>query len=122
MMMMEVVVLLSGLTNLDFVSLFPQTAARVLAESAGVNMNTWIVGRVPVAHYVTKPVLAEDGTSVAKQGEKLFLLKGRIMAGQADLTGNRYGLTDFQWLTKEELGPLLPRDYFLSVRNMMDLR
>ncbi len=85
-------------------------------------MNTWIVGRVPVAHHVVKPVLAEDGTSVAQRGEKLFFLKGRIMAGQADLAGNKHGLTDFKWLTREELEEVLPAGYYRSVRGMMELR
>ncbi|KAL2156370.1 hypothetical protein VTH82DRAFT_1115 [Thermothelomyces myriococcoides] len=99
-----------------------ETAARVLTESAGPNMNTWIVGRVPVAHHVVKPVLGEDGTSVVKRGEKIFFLKGRIMAGQADLTGNKHGLTDFKWLTKEELQGVLAEDYYHSIRGMFDLR
>ncbi|KAJ4304194.1 hypothetical protein N0V88_001806 [Collariella sp. IMI 366227] len=99
-----------------------ETAPRVLAESAGVNMNTWIVGRVPVAHHVVKPVLGEDGTSVVSRGEKVFFLKGRIMAGQADLAGNKHGLTDFQWLTQEELKQVLTFEYYHSVRNMMELR
>ncbi|KAK4044602.1 39S mitochondrial ribosomal protein L46-domain-containing protein [Parachaetomium inaequale] len=99
-----------------------ETAARVLTESAGVNMNTWIVGRVPVAHHVVKPVLGDDGASVAEPGEKVFFLKGRIMAGQADLAGNKHSLTDFKWLTREELQDVLPADYYHSVRNMMELR
>jgi large subunit ribosomal protein L46 len=94
----------------------------VLSEAAGVNMNTWIVGRVPVAHRVVKPVLAEDSSSVRQPGEKTFFLKGRIMAGQADLAGNKHGLTDFMWLTREELQELLPEDYYHSVRGMMELR
>ena len=65
-------------------------------------MNTWVVGRVPVAHVVTKPTLKADG-SVEKKGQKTFFLKGRIMAGQADLEGNPFGYTDFKWLTREEL-------------------
>ncbi|SPQ22901.1 bac41291-80b8-486a-b54a-af131468b93b [Thermothielavioides terrestris] len=99
-----------------------ETAARALEEAAGVNMNTWIVGRAPVAHRVVEPVLGPDGVSVVQRGEKIFFLKGRIMAGQADLTGNKLGLTDFKWLTKEELQEVLPLRYFLSVRKMMDLR
>ncbi|KAK4146274.1 39S mitochondrial ribosomal protein L46-domain-containing protein [Dichotomopilus funicola] len=94
-----------------------ETAARVLAESAGINMNTWLVGRVPVAHHVTPPQPELD-----IRGEKTFFIKGRIMAGQADLTGNTHGLTDFRWLTREELEELLPEKYFKSVRGMMDLR
>ncbi|KAK1756202.1 39S mitochondrial ribosomal protein L46-domain-containing protein [Echria macrotheca] len=93
-----------------------ETAARVLAESAGVNMNTWIVGRVPVAHHVKKVGEGEG------EGEKIFFLKGRIMAGQADLAGNVHGLTDFKWLTKEELKEVLPVEYYRSVKGMFDLR
>lgn len=81
-------------------------------------MNTWIVGRVPVAHLVTQPEFNED-TSLKQKGEKVFFLKGRIMAGQADLNGNKLGLQDFNWLTKEELKEKLSEDYFHSVRNMM---
>jgi large subunit ribosomal protein L46 len=95
-----------------------QTAARILAESAGVNMNTWIVGRVPVAHYVTKPVF-KDESVLEKKGEKTFFLKGRIMHGQVDLSANTRGLTDFKWLTREELQGVLPKEYFHSVRLMM---
>lgn len=94
-------------------------AARVLAESAGVNMNTWMVGRVPVGHVVNKPVYKEDGTSLQKKGDKIFLLKGRIMAGQADLKDNKMGLVDFKWLTKEELETELDPHYYHSVRNAM---
>ncbi|KOS17005.1 54S ribosomal protein L17 [Escovopsis weberi] len=95
-----------------------ECAQRVLDQAAGVNMNTWIVGRVPVAHVVRAPRLAPDG-AVRERGSKTFLLKGRIMAGQADLRGNSLGYTDFQWLTREELEKLLAPDYFKGVRNMM---
>ena len=99
-----------------------QTARRVLAESAGVNMNTWMVGRVPVAHHKVQPILAEDGASLVQRGEKIFFLKGRILAGQADLAGNKHGFTDFKWLTQEELEKVLPEKYYRSVRGMMDPR
>jgi len=85
-------------------------------------MNTWIVGRVPVAHLVTEPIPAQEPTAKETQGEKIFFLKGRIMAGQADLKGNAHGLTDFKWLTKEELKEALPREYFWNVRNMLEQR
>lgn len=90
----------------------------MLESAAGVNMNTWIVGRVPVAHLVNHPVV-KDGAKVEKKGEKVFFLKGRIMAGQADLEDNSLGLTDFKWLTKEELKDTLDPHYYQSVRNMM---
>ena len=81
-------------------------------------MNTWIVGRVPVAHVVTQPVVKSDGT-VEKKGEKTFFVKGRIMAGQADVKGNPFGYSDFKWLTREELEKELSPEYYRSVRNMM---
>jgi len=86
--------------------------------AAGVNMNTWMVGRVPVAHLVRQPQYNED-TSLKTRGEKTFFQKVRIMAGQADLTNNKMGLKDFNWLTKDELKTKLPGDYFRAVRNMM---
>jgi large subunit ribosomal protein L46 len=88
-------------------------------------MNTWIVGRVPVAHYIEEPTFGEGEnakTTPEKRGNKIFFLKGRIMAGQADLTENAYGLTDFQWLTKEEIKGVLSSGYYKSVRNMFELR
>ena len=82
-------------------------------------MNTWIVGRVPVAHIVraTTPTAEEAFTS-----EKTFLLKGRIMAGQANLEGNTLGVSAFQWLTKEELAAQLPKHYYAGVKNAMPER
>ncbi|KAI0881877.1 39S mitochondrial ribosomal protein L46-domain-containing protein [Annulohypoxylon maeteangense] len=95
-----------------------ESAARALESAAGVNMNTWMVGRVPVARMIRKPEYNEDN-SFKQRGEKVFFLKGRIMAGQADLKGNKLGLLDFNWLTREELKEILPEKYFYSVRNMM---
>ena len=62
--------------------------------------------------------MEEDGTTVKEKGEKVFFLKGRIMAGQVDISGNTLGLKDFRWLTKGELEQLLPRKYFHEVRGM----
>ncbi|KAI1826132.1 39S mitochondrial ribosomal protein L46-domain-containing protein [Xylaria intraflava] len=95
-----------------------ETAARTLTQAAGVNMNTWMVGRVPVAHFVTQPQFNED-QSLKSRGQKTFFLKARIMAGQADLTGNKMGLKDFNWLTKEELKTKFHTDYMHALRNMM---
>ncbi|EMT63919.1 54S ribosomal protein L17, mitochondrial [Fusarium odoratissimum] len=95
-----------------------ESAKRVLDQAAGVNMNTWIVSRVPVAHVVSRPKVTADGV-VEKKGEKTFFIKGRIMAGQADLKNNPFGYTEFKWLTREELEKELPKDYWKGVRNMM---
>ncbi|KAI4259285.1 MAG: hypothetical protein LQ352_000825 [Teloschistes flavicans] len=89
---------------------------RIIVHAGGVNMNTWVVGNIPLGHFVLN-----YGTQEAKlvpqetqeiRGEKLFFMKGRIMAGQANLTDNKLGLTDFQWLAKDEIQTLLtPRDW-----------
>lgn len=81
-------------------------------------MNTWMVGRVPVAHVVRHPVHKADG-AVEARGQKTFFIKGRIMAGQADIAKNPFGYTDFKWLTREELEKEVSPEYFKGVRNMM---
>ena len=52
-------------------------------------------------------------------GEKVFFLRGRIMAGQADLSKNEYGDQAFQWLVKEEIEPVVTPKYWSCVRNML---
>jgi len=81
-------------------------------------MNTWIVGRVPVAHHVTRHAYRDDG-SLQRRGEKTFFIKGRIMAGQANLASNLHGYVDFKWLAKDELAETLTPEYYRSVKNMM---
>ncbi|OBT45776.1 hypothetical protein VE00_03852 [Pseudogymnoascus sp. WSF 3629] len=98
-----------------------QAAERVLVQSAGMNMNTWIVGHVPIGHYISKPHLGGD-SAMTKQGEKTFFMKGRIMAGQADLKENAFGITDWKWLTKEEVQGHVGPKYFSHVKNMMAAR
>ncbi|OWO97317.1 hypothetical protein B2J93_9589 [Marssonina coronariae] len=97
-----------------------QAAERIIVEAAGVNMNTWVVGKVPVGHYIVPPrYTQEEAPQLARMGEKHFFLKGRIMAGQADLTGNALGYRDFKWLTKQEVGKHVSARYFSYVKNML---
>lgn len=70
---------------------------------------------------IQKPRLGDDSSLLAL-GEKTFFMRGRIMAGQADLTGNVLGLNDFQWLTKEEAGKRLNPKYYSAVEKMMSDR
>lgn len=98
------------------------TAARALREQCGKDMNTWMVGRHPVAHYIVPPVMKRGNPrEVAKSGEKVFYVKGRIMAGQANISSSRttHGIKDFQWLTRDELPPLLGYERFSKLRIMM---
>jgi len=110
-------------------------AERVIVQSAGLNMNTWIVGNHPVAYYdytYPKPQISDlayhqppEGqveTNTYKQeelGEKVFFMKARIMAGQADISKSIYGHQAFQWLTKSEIQPLVTPKYWSCVRHML---
>jgi len=95
-----------------------QAAERTLAEAAGVNMNTWFVGNVPIGHNIYRYPgdYNEDGDFI---GKKVFFMKARIMAGQADLAANKHGLEDFMWLTKEEIEEVAGLSYFNVVKNML---
>ncbi|KAI3401870.1 hypothetical protein diail_6429 [Diaporthe ilicicola] len=104
-----------------------ETAARALASTAGVNMNTWMVGRVPVAYEHRGPVYTGgrgDGTErrIKTYGSDVFYLRARIMAGQVDLADNKWGITDFKWLTKDELAETLNQQTMRSVTNSMPAR
>lgn len=98
-------------------------------------MNTWIVGNHPVGHYeytfpeahvkvnkVPPNRLVSTSTEElerAELGEKVFFMKGRIMAGQVDLSKNEYGDQDYQWLAKEEIERVVLPKYWSSVRSML---
>ena len=96
-------------------------------------MNIWLVGNHPVGHYVRGSVKA-DGTITTPQtepaakssevelGEKAFFMKGRIMAGQVDLSkrvGDAPAWEDFRWLEKEEVQKLVGRRYWSFVEGML---
>lgn len=97
-------------------------------------MNTWVVGNHPVGHFhfnfpspqhrtITHPATAAEPQprqeEVQDFGEKVFFMKTRIMAGQADLSKTAFGLSDFQWLAKEEVEKTVTPKYWSSVRNML---
>ncbi|KAJ5239190.1 hypothetical protein N7468_003809 [Penicillium chermesinum] len=97
-----------------------QAAERTLFESAGKNMNTWMVGYHPFGHFVRniKP-RANSKTGAENLGEKTFFLKSRIMAGQADLSANLHNLADFKWLSKEEISKFVHPQYYSQIKNML---
>ncbi len=95
-----------------------------------------MVGNHPVAHYaydfpqaemakVTLNPLVPSSVGPFEQeeyGEKIFFMKGRIMAGQADLSKNEYKDKDFSWLTKEEIQERVHPGYFRSLKYMLTER
>ena len=68
-------------------------------------MNTWLVGNIPINHQIISypQGIFDDQRGVEQRGEKVFFMKGRILAGQANLHGNEMGLVDYRWLSKEEI-------------------
>lgn len=81
-------------------------------------MNTWFVGNVPIGHYVVDWKESKE----RKVGEKVFFMKARIMAGQADLTENKLGYKDFMWLTKDELKQHVKKSYWKHIENILAMR
>lgn len=83
-------------------------------------MNTWIVGNAPIGHYQHDYLDAiKTASGLNELGMKTFFMKARIMAGQANLEGNKLGLTDFKWLAKEEIKDEVDKVYWHSVKNML---
>ncbi|PNS19457.1 hypothetical protein CAC42_7301 [Sphaceloma murrayae] len=98
-----------------------QAAERVLVQAGGINMNTWVVGNAPIGWYqfdFPKAIASKD-KDMEELGEKVFFMKGRIMAGQADMSKNVLGDTEFLWLTKEEVQEVVSSPYYASVKNML---
>lgn len=90
----------------------------MLVQTAGINMNTWIIGNVPFGHHIKVPRSA-TAEEPAKAGERTFFMKARIMAGQASLEGNLFGLEDFKWLTKDEVRKHVSDRYYRAIKNML---
>lgn len=101
-----------------------QAAERVIIQTAGSNMNTWVVGNQPIGHYeydFPKQIRNAD-TGVGELGEKVFFMKARIMGGQANLNLNQFDLRDFKWLASEEIQKLVSAKYWSSIRRMLPQR
>jgi large subunit ribosomal protein L46 len=83
-------------------------------------MNTWVVGNVPIGHYQHDYIESlKTASGLNELGMKTFFMKARIMAGQANLENNKFGLTDFKWLAKEEVKTEVNNKYWHSVKNML---
>jgi len=60
-----------------------------------------------------------EATKTQELGEKVFFMKARIMAGQADMSKNVFGDGEFKWLHKEEIEKVVTPNYWSSVKNML---
>ncbi|KAK9366088.1 39S mitochondrial ribosomal protein L46-domain-containing protein [Lipomyces kononenkoae] len=92
-----------------------RTAARLLHEAGGLNMNTWLVSNTPAAyhHYSYKP---EDKEKYG--GAKIFYLKSRIFAGTF-VPQKGSGIVDYAWVTKDEIQDYVHKGYWASMANAL---
>ncbi|KAJ3505274.1 hypothetical protein NMY22_g17643 [Coprinellus aureogranulatus] len=88
--------------------LLHQAAQKDLWAECGQHMDTWIVGRKPVG--VWKP--SSDSQN------PVFFYKGHIMAGQVRVD-DKSSVSDFAWLTKEEIGEKLDKEYWEAVKDIL---
>ncbi|KAA6414044.1 MAG: 50S ribosomal subunit L30 [Lasallia pustulata] len=96
-------------------------AERIIVQAGGLNMNTWVVGNLPVGHQsIDYPkTIVDEEKKIEQLGEKTFFMKARIMGGQANLKDNKFGLEDFKWLAKDEIQKEVHPRYWSAVRNML---
>ncbi|GLB35168.1 putative 39S mitochondrial ribosomal protein L46 [Lyophyllum shimeji] len=95
--------------------LLHQAAQRDLYAECGENMDTWIVSRNPVGVYKEAPL---DTSTPEPNPEKItFFYKAHIMAGQAK--PNPATISDFAWLTKQEIETRVEKDYWEGVKDIL---
>ena len=84
-------------------------------------MNTWVVGNIPIGHqvYNYNQGIVNEEKELVLRGEKVFFMKARILAGQANLKDNLFGLEDFQWLAKEEIQKAFDPRNWNAVKNIL---
>ncbi|KAJ1978698.1 hypothetical protein H4R33_005916 [Dimargaris cristalligena] len=93
-----------------------RTALRELAEECGTNMDVWALGRGPVGHYSYK-FPADHAAKVKAESAKVFFFKAYIFAGQVEL--NKKELSDFVWVTKDEIPKYVSKDYWNAVQDIL---
>lgn len=79
-------------------------------------MNTWFVGNAPMGHTTLH---FREPSPEGKIADKVFFMKARIMAGQANLKGNKLDYSDFLWLTKEEIEGYVGAKYFRAIQPIL---
>jgi len=82
-------------------------------------MNTWVVGNAPIGHHKERIRKGAASQTPSVVGLKTFFMKARVMTGQNDIGKNIFGDTDFLWLSKDEIQPLVHEAYWSSIKNML---
>ncbi|GAA5807145.1 hypothetical protein MFLAVUS_000496 [Mucor flavus] len=88
-----------------------EAAERTLKQECGVDMDTWFVGRQPIGLYKQSPTKGQEDSGV-----KTFFVKARVYAGQVKPSED---ITDFAWLTKEELSKTLSPEYYKAIKDSL---
>ncbi|KAF7800261.1 hypothetical protein EIP86_011508 [Pleurotus ostreatoroseus] len=84
-----------------------EAAKRELRSDYALNMDTWIVGRIPAGLYRPPP----------KGSSYVFLYKAHILQGQVRPDGKK--VLDFAWLTKEEIQNQVDEYYWNGVKDIL---
>ncbi|KAG6854986.1 hypothetical protein C0991_009809 [Blastosporella zonata] len=95
--------------------LLHQAAQRDLYAQCGEKMDTWIVSRNPVGVHKESPA---DMSLPQPVAEKItFFFKAHIMTGQ--IQPNPSVISDFAWLTKQEIETRVEKEYWESVKDIL---
>ncbi|CAO3599831.1 unnamed protein product [Absidia cylindrospora] len=99
-------------TDLQANEYLHEAAERHLEESCGKDMDVWFVGRQPISYFKQSPSRKED-----TDGLKIFFMKARMYAGQVKPNNN--DVSDFAWLTKDELASYFSPEYYKAVKDSL---
>ncbi|ORZ07578.1 39S mitochondrial ribosomal protein L46-domain-containing protein [Absidia repens] len=94
-------------TDLQANEYLHEAAERHLSESCGKDMDVWFVGRQPITFYKQSPSRKEDTEG----------LKARMYAGQ--VKPNNKDVSDFAWVTKDEMATYLSPDYYKAIKDSL---
>ncbi|KAI8346901.1 39S mitochondrial ribosomal protein L46-domain-containing protein [Choanephora cucurbitarum] len=86
-----------------------EAAERTLKQECGVDMDTWFVGRQPIGVF-------KQASTKGAEGSKTFFMKARIYAGQVKPSKE---VSDFAWLTKQELASKFSPEYYKAVKDSL---
>ncbi|KAJ8661211.1 hypothetical protein O0I10_002960 [Lichtheimia ornata] len=97
--------------QIDSTEYLHEAAERQLADDCGKDMDVWFVGRQPISHFKQAPSRKND-----ELGVKTFFMKARVYAGQVKPNKD---VSDYAWLTKEELESKLSPEYYNAVKDSL---
>ncbi|KAJ3526600.1 hypothetical protein NM688_g8244 [Phlebia brevispora] len=98
-------------TELSGEELLHEAVKRDLRSPYALNMDTWVVSRIPVGVY--KPPSANP----SGKDSYVFFYKAHILQGQVRPDGK--SVLDFAWLTKQEIQAKVDENYWHGVRDIL---